>query len=152
MSYFGQVQTLPGELTVSPAIRFAPWSAHVHSADAAVSAHGIGKLDQMPLSGAFRQLQEIKHKKNVAGIPNRLATNTDSARLARVVSASLVTSSAAPQVRFSLLKNHSTSMRSLSSLASRRRDSLSCLAGRPGPRPHIVMQCFLQKSRFSLVR
>lgn len=56
------MQTLPGELTASPAIRSVPWPAHVHSADAAVSAHGIGKLDQMPLSGAFWQLQVIKHK------------------------------------------------------------------------------------------
>ena len=81
-----------------------------------------------------------------------MATNTDSARLAKVVSASLVTSSAAPQVRLSLLKNRSTSIQSVSSLASLRRDSLSCLAGRPGPRPHIVMPCSLQKPRFSLVR
>ena len=81
-----------------------------------------------------------------------MATNTDSARLAKVVSASLVASSAAPQVRFSLLKNRSTSIQSVSSLASLRLDSLSCLAGRPGPHPHIVMPCSWQKSRFSLVR
>ena len=54
--------------------------------------------------------------------------------LDKVVSSSFDTINAAPHVRFSLLKNRSTSLRSTLSLRSVLRSSGLSFGGRPGPR------------------